>query len=237
MKKKRWGISVLLISLILTLCSCKGAISDVIDSFISDTAPSSSEESAEPNEYKEIFAAYKASNEEYYKKTESAINTIIGQKYGYGITAYDHSDDLAEIAEMFFDSNSEAVLDVYFKIRGYENGVYTENGNTAEYSAKKKNDECVYKTSYDAERRCFEIVYTVNGEIKDNLKCELGENTLMKCCYSGTIDRTFISRVNSDGESTVEWFDRKITDPCETEANEERGSVVFDGEKLSGVIK
>ena len=227
------------VALVFLLCSCKDGISDVIESLISDTVPQSvnATDSNENSEYRELFAAYKASNDEYYKKTEAAINTIIGQKYGYGITAYNHSDELSEIAEMFFDSNSAAMLDMYFTIRGYDDRVYETDGNKATFTCSKKDDVCVYKMTYDADSRFFEISYYVNDELKDSLSCEMTDKELVKCCYVGTLERTFISRVNSDGESQVEWFDRCITSPYETSAGEDRGNVEFDGEKLSGVIK
>jgi hypothetical protein len=138
---------------------------------------------------------------------------------------------------MFFDDNSAAALDMYFALRGYDDRVYKAEDNSAEFSAKKKDDDCVYKVTYNADERSFEITYTVNGELNDSLLCVLTDGDLLKCCYVGTIERTFISRVSRDGKSDVEWFDRMITDPAETEANEERGNVSYDGEKLSGLIK
>lgn len=243
MKKNRWGILITLSVTSFLLCSfilssCRPVIPDVIESLMSDTAATSDiPDSGKYADYKNLFAEYKTANKEYFKNTENAINSIMGQKYGYGITAYEHGDDLAEIAEMFFDENSAARLDMYFALRGYDDRSYKEEENAAEFTAKKKDDDCSYKVSYNAEDGRFEIIFTVNGEIQDSLLCVLTDDDLVKCCYSGTIDRTFISRVSRDGKSEVEWFDRMITDPAETEANEERGNVSFNGEMLSGKIK
>ena len=64
----------------------------------------------------------------------------------------------------------------------------------------------------------------------------MSDGTLTKNCYSGTLQRTFISRVNKDGTSKIEWYDDHVENIPETD-DEEHGYVVYDGIALSGVIK
>ena len=238
MKKIRWGILISLSAVSLLMCSCRADVPDVIDSLLSDTVTDAVIPEDQPHaEYRKLFNEYKAADAEYFRNTASAINSLIGQKYAYGITAYEHDADLLDVAEMFFDRNSEQTLGIYFTLRGFESKSYSEEGNTAVFTAMKKSDEYVYEMTYDADAGSFEIVLSVNGETRDSLRCTFDGDSIEKCCYEGTLQRTFISRVNKNGESTVEWFDRMIRTPEETEADEERGSVVFDGEMLSGVIK
>ena len=237
MKRNRWGFPVILSAAFIFLCSCTAEVPDLIESIKSEPVLTDVSGNGAHSDYKKLFAAYKTASEEYYKDTATAINSLLGQKYAYGMTAYMHDADLTDVAEMFFDDNSENNLGIYFALRGYEEKQYTETGNEAEFSAKKKGDLYSYRMSYDADAGSFEISLYVNDELKDSLQCSFDGETLVKCCYEGNLQRTFISRVNDEGASTVEWFDRQIVSPDETEANEDRGSVVYYGEMLSGVIK
>ena len=193
-------------------------------------------DSVQYKDYRELYALYKERNSSYFENTETAINSIIGQKYAYGITAYKHSDELAEIAEMFFDDNAENNLNIYFALRGYEDKEYTQVDNSAEYGCKKKNDAYLYKASYDAENKTFEISLLINGELKDSFRCSISDDSLIKYCYSGSLDRTFISRVNKDGTSQIDWYEG-LTENGETVDENEHGYVVYDGKTVSGVIK
>lgn len=222
----------------IVLCSCTKAPPDVIDGLINNNEPTFTypSDSAQYKDYRELFLQYKECNAAYFSSTEAAINTLLGQKYVYGITAYKHSDELSEIAEMFFDDNAENTLNIYFALRGYEDKEYTQNGNTAQYGCKKNGDAYVYKASYSAESRSFDITLDVNGELKDKLSCSMTDDSLTKYCYRGTIDRTFFSRVNKDGTSRIDWYEGLVSYEDEA-AQEEYGYVAFDGMILSGVIK
>lgn len=237
MKKFRWGIFLSLSAVLLALCSCTRQ--DAPESTtVTDTETEIKQTAAveENKEYRELFDKYKECNEQYFKNTEAAVNTLLGQRYAYAITAYEHSRTLSEIAEMFFDDISENTLNIYFALRGFEDKEYTVKDTEAEYKCKKKEDEYVYRVSYDTDKQSFEIVLYVNGELKDSFKCEMSDGTLTKNCYSGTLQRTFISRVNKDGTSKIEWYDDHVENVPETD-DEDHGYVVYDGIALSGVIK
>ena len=227
----------MLSAVILILCSCSQSPTEVLESIMNNlesTAPKA--DSVLYKDYRELYALYKERNSSYFENTETAINTLIGQKYAYGITAYKHSDELAEIAEMFFDDNAENNLNIYFALRGYEDKEYTENDNSAEYKCKKKNDSYLYNACYDAENKSFEISLSVNGELKDSFKCDLSDDSIIKLCYSGSLDRTFVSRANKDGTSRIDWYEGLTENGEEVDENE-HGYVIYDGKALSGVIK
>ena len=225
-------------AVLLLLCSCTQSPPDVLDSLINNIEPTfpAAPESTRYKDYRELFLQYKENNSAYFANTEAAINSLLGQKYAYGITAYKHSDELAEIAEMFFDDNAENTLNIYFALRGFEEKTYTQDEYTAQYGCKKNGDSYVYVMNYSAENKSFEISLDVNGELKDAFKCSMTDDSLTKYCYRGTLDRTFISRVNKDGTSRIDWYEGLV--PAEQDADrEEYGYVVFDGMILSGVIK
>ena len=190
----------------------------------------------ENKEYKELFAKYKECEEQYFKNTETAVNTLIGQRYAYAITAYEHSRELTEIAEMFFDDISENTLNIYFALRGFEDKEYSADENKAEYKCRKNDDIHVYTVEYEITTETINVTHTVNGEKKDYLACVISDDGLYKECYSGSLQRTFVSRVNKDGTSKIEWYDRDVTEDKPTE-EEEHGYVIYDGLTLSGVIK
>lgn len=234
MKKVRL---ILLSALALTamfLCSCADETPQMIESILgADTTAVTAEESG----YGELFSSFKKREKEYFRDTYNAANTLIGQKYVYVVTAYNHSDELSEIAEMFFSADSEKNLNIYFALRGFENKEYKEEENRATYSCTKKDEKYVYSVSYDTEKQSFEITLSVDENVKDVLKCRLDEKSLFKLCYSGYLNRTFISRVYEDGKSKVSWYDELITDEADIPAEGEHGYVDFDGATLSGEIK
>ena len=234
---KRCLLPVLTAALLI-LCSCAPSPPDVIESLISnnDTAYPKAADPGRYKDYRELFTLYKECNDSYFNATEAAINTIIGQKYMYGLTAYKHSDELAEIAEMFFDDNAENTLNIYFALRGFEDKEYAEDENKAEYSCKKKDDEYKYNASYDVQNKSFEITLHVNGELKDSCRCAITDDSLTKYCYSGPLDRTFISVVNKDSTSRIDWYEGLTGDGADV-PEEEHGYIIFDGSVLSGVIK
>ena len=201
LKRYRWGFPVILSAAFILLCSCTAEVPDLIESIKSEPALTDVSGNDSHSDYKRLFAAYKNANEEYYKDTAAAINSLLGQKYAYGMTAYMHDADLTDVAEMFFDDNSENNLGIYFALRGYEDKKYTENGTEAEFSAKKKGDQYSYRMNYDAQAGSFEISLYVNDELKDSLRCSFDGETLEKCCYEGNIQRTFISRTQSKSVS------------------------------------
>lgn len=221
----------------LFLCSCTEntpSFTDIITS--PELTDIKTITSAENKEYKELLQLYKKYEKEYFENTETAINTLLGQRYVYAVTAYNHSKELTDISEMFFDETSENTLNIYFALRGYDDKEYSVNENKAEYKCKKNEDQHVYTVQFDAENKTINVTHTVNGEKKDYLDCRIDDDGLYKKCYSGSLQRTFVSRVNKDGTSKIEWYDRDVADdPPEDE--EEHGYVVFDGLALSGVIK
>ena len=222
----------------LLLCSCTQSPPDVLDSLINNIEPTFTipSDSSGCKDYRELFLQYKECNTAYFSSTEAAINTLIGQKYAYGITAYKHSDELAEIAEMFFDDNAENTLNIYFALRGYEDKEYSQGENQAQYSCKKNGDSYVYKASYSVENKSFDITLEVNGELKDKFSCSMTDDSLYKYCYRGTLDRTFVSLINKDGTSRIDWYEGLVP-ADEQAAQEEYGYIAFDGIILSGVIK
>ena len=137
---------------------------------------------------------------------------------------------------MFFDETSENTLNIYFALRGFEDKEYTENERTAEYKCRKNDDQHVYTVEYDTAGKTINVTHTVNGETKDLFTCRIDDDGLYKECYSGSLQRTFVSRVNKDGTSKIEWYDRDVTEDKPAE-EEEHGYVVYDGLTLSGVIK
>lgn len=239
MKLLRRCVLPALSAVFLLLCSCTQQAPDVLESLINniDTAAVPKPvDSGEYKDYRELYLQYKEKNASYFSNTEAAINSLLGQKYAYGLTAYKHGDELAEIAEMFFDDNAENTLNIYFALRGFEDKEYTQNENTAQYSCKKNNDAYLYKASYDAENMSFEISLNVNEELKDSFRCSMSDDSLTKYCYRGTIDRTFIIIVNKDGTSRIDWYEGLTADGTEI-PEEEHGYIIFDGTVLSGVVK
>lgn len=229
----------LLSALLLLLSSCTQKTPDVLESIINNidnTTVDAIVDSGRYKDYRELYLQYKEQNSAFFVNTEAAINSLLGQKYAYGITAYKHSDELAEIIEMFFDDNAENTLNIYFALRGFEDKVYQQSDNTAEYSCKKKDESYLYKASYDAENNTFGITLEVNGELKDSFRCTLTDDSLTKYCYRGTLDRTFISCVNKDGTSQIDWYEGYTEDGTDV-AEDDHGYIVFDGIALSGVIK
>jgi hypothetical protein len=198
-----------------------------------DTTAVTDEESG----YVKLFSSFKKREKEYFRDTYNAAHTLIGQKYVYVVTAYNHSDELSEIAEMFFSADSEKNLNIYFALRGFENKEYKEEENRATYSCTKKDEKYVYSASYDTEKQSFEITLTVDENVKDVLKCRLDEKALFKLCYRGYLNRTFISRVYVDGKSDVSWYDEYVPDEASVPEGTDHGRVNFDGVTLSGEIK
>lgn len=227
----------LLSAALLLFCSCTQSPPDVLESLINNIDTTQEiPDSGRFKDYRELYEKYKNCNIMYFKNTETAINTFIGQKYVYGITAYKHSDELAEVAEMFFADNSENTLNIYFALRGFEDKEYIQNDNTAEYRLKKNGEQYVYTASYDPDEQSFEISQSVNEELKDSFKCTVTDELLVKYCYRGKLDRTFISRVNKDGTSRIDWYEG-LTENGEDIPEEEHGYIIYDGINLSGVIK
>ena len=238
LKKIKWGILFASAVCALSLCSCTETTPPLTDVV---TIPELTEiktvaVSNENKEYKELLQLYKKCDEEYFKNTETAVNTLLGQRYAYAVTAYNHSEELTEIAEMFFDDTSENTLNIYFALRGFEDKEYTEDEDKAEYKCKKNEDQHVYTVQFDTAGKTINVTHTVNGEKKDYLGCKMDDDGLYKECYSGSLQRTFVSRVNKDGTSKIEWYDRDVTD-TPPEEEEEHGYVVYDGLALSGVIR
>ena len=234
----RWGILLALSVFCVCFTACENDPSSVIESIInnSDTQIQKTSEEEDHKQYRELFSEFKQADTEYFKNAEAAITSLIGQKFAYGITAYRHSDELMDIAEMFFDDNSENTLNIYFALRGFEDKEYTEDGSTAEYSCKKKDDSYLYRVIYNEDASGFEIRLYQNGELKDFLICDLDGDQLSKICYRGTLNRTFISRVSEDGKAEVVWIDDKV-ESVDAIPDGEHGYVIYDGINLTGVIK
>ena len=238
LKRSRWGILPVLLVSAFMLSACREVEVPVTGDPGTVTLPDIlSSEIPENKEYRQLFEQYRQKNEEYFSKTEAATKTLIGQKYAYAVTAYDHSETLSEIAEMFFDISSENTLNIYFALRGYEEKSYSYDGSSAEYVCRKKDDRYRYTVSYDTEKSSIDITLYVNDELRDRLYIEMTDDTLSKLCYSGTLQRTFVSRVNNDGTSRVDWYDELIQTLPEEQNDEGHGYVIYDGVALSGVIK
>ena len=237
MKKVKRCILPALSAIFLLLCSCGGDVPLITESAInSDTEPEKTVTAVTVKEYKELISEFKSVNEEYFKDTQKAVTSLIGQKYVYAVTAYNHSDELTEIAEMFFDETSENTLNIYFALRGFENKEYEASEKEAQFKCSRKDDRYVYKAVFDAEAKSFDITLTVNDELKDSLHCDINDTELIKICYSGALGRTFISRVNKDKTSKIEWYDEYLKE-IPSDETKEHGYVVYDGVTLSGIIK
>lgn len=238
MKLLRRCVLPVLSAVLLLLCSCTDQTPDVLESLINniDTTAVKTADSGRFSDYRELFLQYKERNSTYFDSTEAAVNTLLGQKYAYALTAYKHSDELADIAEMFFDDSAENTLNIYFALRGFEDKVYSQEENTAQYSCRKNDDAYLYKASYDAEQSRFEITLEVNGELKDSFKCVMDDDSLTKYCYRGSLDRTFISAVKKDGTSRIDWYEGMTENGEEKSANE-HGYIIYDGKILTGEIK
>lgn len=239
LKKVKWGILFIIAACALLLCSCTQtppSLTDLVTLPELTDIKTATATATENKEYKELLELYKKCDGEYFEKTRTAVGTLIGQRYAYAVTAYDHSKELSDIAEMFFDDTSENTLSIYFALRGFEDREYTADEHTAKFSCRKNEDQHVYTVEYETAAKTINVTHTVNGEKKDHLGCKIDDDGLYKECYSGSLQRTFVSRVNKDGTSKIEWYDKDVTDNPPAE-DEEHGYVVFDGLTLSGVIK